>query len=50
MTTAKARYEPGKAVHDAERITRTREKQVQMPTLLDFADWLFQVSEDGAWW
>ncbi|MEP6832819.1 MAG: carboxypeptidase-like regulatory domain-containing protein [Gemmatimonas sp.] len=41
-SSTKARYEPGKVVHDPEGVTKTREKLLQIPTLLDFADPQFQ--------
>lgn len=40
----KARYQPGKVVYDPPGETRTRQKQLQVPTLLDFADPVFQAN------
>lgn len=40
----KARYEPGKVVHDPPGESRTKQKQLAVPTLLDFADKVFQAN------
>jgi len=41
-STVKARYEPGEVVHEVQEAGKKREKMLQVPTLLDFADATFQ--------
>ncbi|MEO7999504.1 MAG: carboxypeptidase-like regulatory domain-containing protein, partial [Gemmatimonadaceae bacterium] len=40
----KARYRPGEVVHVIDENVRPRQKYMQLPTLLDFADPLFQAN------
>ncbi|MEO7362252.1 MAG: carboxypeptidase-like regulatory domain-containing protein [Gemmatimonadaceae bacterium] len=41
-SSVKARYEPGKVVQELQEYGKRREKVLQVPTLLDFADAKFQ--------